>query len=115
VTSKTANVLPAEGVACNGYVPNWLLVVIELTLTVTKPDDNVGVAVAFTVAAVVATAAGVAEEVEVLLVQPVVDERTNAPIKSKGSAYFNGILIYRFIILTIGFIIQLLPRHLCKW
>ena len=51
----------------------------------TKPDDNVGVAVAFTIAAVVATAAGVAEEVEVLLVQPVVDERTNAPKKAKAA------------------------------
>jgi hypothetical protein len=39
----------------------------------------------------------------VVVTQPVVDARTNAPIKSKGSAYFNGILMYRFIILTIGF------------
>jgi hypothetical protein len=43
--------------------------------------------------------------------QPVVDARTNAPINNSGSAYFNGILMYRFIILTIGFMIQLLPRH----
>jgi len=40
--------------------------------------------------------------------QPVVDERTNAPINSNGSAYFNGILMYRFIIRAIGFI--MLPR-----
>jgi hypothetical protein len=42
--------------------------------------------------------------VEVPFMQPVVDARTNAPIKSKGSAYFNGVLMYRFIILAIGFI-----------
>jgi len=43
-------------------------------------------------------------------VQPLIDTRTSALIKSNGSAYFNGILMYRFIILTIGFIIQ----HLLK-
>jgi hypothetical protein len=32
--------------------------------------------------------------------------RTSAPINNKYSAYFNGILMYRFIILTIGFIIN---------
>jgi hypothetical protein len=37
-------------------------------------------------------------------VQPLIDTRTSAPIKSKGNAYLSGVLIYRFIILAIGFI-----------
>ena len=37
-------------------------------------------------------------------VQPAVATSTNAQIKSNGSAFFNGILMYRFIILAIGFI-----------
>jgi hypothetical protein len=36
--------------------------------------------------------------------QPLVDTRTRAPMKSKGNAYLSGVLIYRFIILAIGFI-----------
>ncbi len=47
---------------------------------------------------------GVTDAVVVLDTQPVVAERTSAPTNSKGSAYFNGILIYRFIIRAIGFI-----------
>jgi hypothetical protein len=34
----------------------------------------------------------------------VVDAKTSAPINNSGNAYFNGILIYRFIISAIGFI-----------
>jgi hypothetical protein len=45
------------------------------------------------------------EEVFVVVVmQPVVDAKTSAPINNSGNAYFNGILMYRFIITTIGFI-----------
>jgi hypothetical protein len=49
---------------------------------------------------------GVAEDVGFVVdvVQPLIDTRTSAPIKSNGSAYFKGILIYRFIMLAIGFI-----------
>jgi hypothetical protein len=59
--------------------------------------------------AVPIAAVGVAVgEVEVLVLvrerQPLVDARTRAPIKSKGNAYLSGVLIYRFIILAIGFI-----------
>ena len=39
-------------------------------------------------------------------VQPLIDTRTRAPIKSKGSAYLSGVLIYRFIIRVIGFILH---------
>jgi hypothetical protein len=42
-------------------------------------------------------------------VQPLIDTRTRAPIKSRGSAYLSGVLIYRFIILAIGFIF--FPPH----
>jgi hypothetical protein len=37
-------------------------------------------------------------------VQPLIETRTRAPIKSNGRARFNGMLMYRFIILAIGFI-----------
>jgi hypothetical protein len=40
----------------------------------------------------------------VLDVQPLIDTTTRAPIKSNGNAYLSGVLMYRFIILTIGFI-----------
>jgi hypothetical protein len=39
-------------------------------------------------------------------VQPLIDTRTRAPIKSKGNAYLSGVLIYRFIILAIRFILH---------
>lgn len=77
-----------------------------------------GVAVAFAtdfVACAVVTAVGVA--VGTLLadglgllvagdVQPLIDTRAREPIKSKGNAYLSGVLIYRFIILIIGFTIH---------
>jgi hypothetical protein len=37
-------------------------------------------------------------------VQPLIETRASEPIKSKGSAYLSGVLIYRFIIRVIGFI-----------
>jgi hypothetical protein len=37
-------------------------------------------------------------------VQPLIDTRAREQIKSKGSAYLSGILIYRFIVRVIGFI-----------
>jgi hypothetical protein len=62
------------------------------------------VAVGFAVAsaATVACAEGVA--VGLLSVQPVVALKTSAQINNSGSAYFNGILTYRFIIRVIGVI-----------
>jgi hypothetical protein len=35
--------------------------------------------------------------------QPLIDTRAREPIKSNGNAYLSGVLIYRFIILAIGF------------
>jgi hypothetical protein len=46
-------------------------------------------------------------------VQPLIDTRTREPIKSKGNAYLRGVLMYRFIILVIGFI--LLPPSKNKY
>jgi len=40
----------------------------------------------------------------VLDVQPQVATKTTEQINNSGNAFFNGILMYRFIILTIGFI-----------
>ena len=37
-------------------------------------------------------------------VQPLIDTRAREPIKSRGNAYLSGVLMYRFIILTIEFI-----------
>jgi hypothetical protein len=39
-------------------------------------------------------------------VHPLIDTRTSAPIKSNGNAYLSGVLIYRFIILAIRFILH---------
>ena len=39
-------------------------------------------------------------------VQPLIDTRTRAPIKSNGNAYLSGVLMYRFIIRVIGFMIH---------
>lgn len=39
-------------------------------------------------------------------VQPAVKARTCAPINSNGSVYFNGMLIYLFIIREFGFITE---------
>jgi len=61
----------------------------------------VGIAVVATDAFTVGVTLGVGVASVGVLTQPVVDARTNAPINSKGSAYFNGILMYRFIILAI--------------
>jgi hypothetical protein len=52
----------------------------------------------------VAVALGVAVGLLVDDVHPLIDTRAREPIKSKGNAYLSGVLIYRFIILTIGFI-----------
>jgi hypothetical protein len=59
-----------------------------------------GAAVGFDVATGVAVAVGLVEEV-----QPLIETRRRHPIKSKGNAYFSGvlILIYRVIIRVIGF------------
>jgi hypothetical protein len=40
----------------------------------------------------------------VVVVQPQVATKTTEQINNSGNAFFNGILMYRFIILTIGFI-----------
>jgi hypothetical protein len=69
----------------------------------------VGVAVAFTVAWCVVDAL-VADGPGLVLagdVQPLIDtERTRTPMQSNGTAYFSGVLMYRFIILAIGFILH---------
>jgi hypothetical protein len=52
----------------------------------------------------VGAALGVAVGLLVDDVQPLIDTRTRAPIKSNGNAYLSGVLIYRFIIRVIGFI-----------
>ena len=39
-------------------------------------------------------------------VQPLIDTRTRDPIKSNGNAYLSGVLMYRFIIRVIGFILH---------
>jgi hypothetical protein len=39
-------------------------------------------------------------------VQPLIDTRAREPIKSNGNAYLSGVLMYRFIILAIGFILH---------
>ena len=39
-------------------------------------------------------------------VQPLTDTSTREPIKSKGNSYLSGVLIYRFIIRVIGFILH---------
>jgi hypothetical protein len=65
----------------------------------------IGVAVAFATDFAVATAVGVAVGLLVDEVQPLIDTaRTRTPIQSNGNAYLSGVLIYRFIILAIGFI-----------
>jgi hypothetical protein len=52
---------------------------------------------------VLGVALGVAVGLLVDDVQPLIDTRTREPIKSNGNAYLSGVLMYRFIILTIGF------------
>ena len=38
--------------------------------------------------------------------QPLIDTRAIEQIKSNGNAYLSGVLMYRFIILAIGFILH---------
>jgi hypothetical protein len=52
--------------------------------------------------------------VVVLVRQPVVATKASEPINNSGSAFFNGILIYRFIILAIGFIFSPLSFSLSR-
>lgn len=65
----------------------------------------VGVAVGCLVAVTATVALTVGVGVAVLLVQPAVAVRTRTQINSKGNAYLSVVLVYRFIILVIGFII----------
>ena len=53
---------------------------------------------------VLGVAVGVAVAVLFVVVQPLIETRAREPIKSKGNAYLSGVLMYRFIILAIGFI-----------
>jgi hypothetical protein len=97
---------------------------MELTLRATKSAvDGVGVAVGAAVGdacevgngvtvACCAVGALLADGLGLVVagdVQPLIDTRTRAPIKSKGSAYLSGVLMYRFIILAIGF--KFFPPH----
>jgi hypothetical protein len=73
----------------------------------------VGVALGVAVAIGVAVGTLLADGLGLMVagdVQPLIDTRTRAPIKSRGSAYLSGVLIYRFIILAIGFINKYVRR-----
>lgn len=95
---------PVDAVGVGETSANVAAGVIDAITVGVGEGVRVGVGVAVAVV-VLTVAVGVGDGVVVLSVQPVVAVRMIAQINSNGSAYLNGILMYRFIILVIGFIL----------